>query len=86
MKEGETAEFSCHAIGDPVPELYWFYKDQPLQSTGRYIISHKAELTHLQVQNMTPADVGDYSAIAKNSFGEATCTANLEVERKSAHC
>ncbi len=80
MKEGETVDFSCHATGDPVPELHWFYKGQPVVASERYVFSQKEEISHLEVKNVTPEDVGDVQVVAKNTFGEASCAATFEVE------
>ena len=44
VKEGEVADFSCQVIGEPAPELTWFFNRQPLEGAGRYTLVQKNEL------------------------------------------
>ena len=80
VKEGTTAEFTCQVSGEPTPDLTWLFKGVEVKPEGRYTITYKNNLHVLQVKEVKPEDVGEYTVTAKNPFGEATCTANLEVE------
>lgn len=79
-KEGKPTEFTCKVIGEPTPELTWFHNDTPLTPEGRYTITQTNELYVLRIVDTKPEDVGKYTVTAKNPLGEATCSANLEVE------
>ena len=84
VKEGETAEFNCRVLGDPAPELTWYFNGQVLETTGRYTVVEREELQVLEVYEIKPADAGDYTVAARNPFGEASCQANLTVQGKGS--
>ncbi|ELT91013.1 hypothetical protein CAPTEDRAFT_109753, partial [Capitella teleta] len=83
VKEGKTAEFTCQVKGEPTPDLTWFIDDKEVKPEGRYTITEKNQLIVFQVKDVTPEDVGKYTVIAKNPLGEATCSANLEVDGRA---
>ena len=80
MKERENAELTCQVTGEPTPELTWQLNGQPLAIEGRYTVVERDGLQVLQVHNVVPSDTGEYTAIAKNIVGDATCSANVTVE------
>ena len=80
VKEGKIASFGCRVTGEPTPDLTWFYKDEPLELTGRYSVVERDGLQVLQFTDLTPEDAGEYKVTATNEFGDDSCTADLEVE------
>ena len=38
VKEGQKAEFSCHAIGEPAPELTWVFNGQEIEGKGQSLM------------------------------------------------
>lgn len=82
VPEGDTADFSCEVIGEPKPEVTWFYNGRQLEDEGRYMIFEEDGLHHLEVYEVSPEDVGSYVAKAENQFGEVTCSADLTLEGK----
>ena len=66
-------------MGEPKPDIKWFYNEKELVQEGRYLIYEKECLHHLEITDMVPEDTGDYLVEAKNEFGKATCTAQLQV-------
>lgn len=80
MKEGEVADFSCKVIGDPTPDLIWYFNGQQLEGKGRYTVVEKEELQVLEIYDIIPGDEGEYKVTASNPFGSVTCSADLEVQ------
>ena len=80
LTEGETAEFTCQVTGEPTPELTWQLNGEPLAIEGRYTVVERDGLQVLQVHNVLPNDTGVYKAIASNTMGEATCSADMTVK------
>ena len=80
IKEGKIAKFTYRVTGEPTPDLTWFYKDEPLELTGRYSVVERDGLQVLQLTDVTPEDGGEYKVTATNEFGDDSCTADLDVE------
>ena len=83
VNEGKIASFGCRVTGEPTPDLTWFYKDEPLELTGRYSVVERDGLQVLQFTDVTPEDAGEYKVTATNKFGDDSCTASLEVKGNS---
>ncbi|XP_049292507.1 peroxidasin isoform X2 [Anopheles funestus] len=76
---GQTAVFSCKASGDPRPEIVWLYEENPVrsESDGRVTLLPDGSL---RIDEIVPADAGQYACIARNSLGESRSrTAHLAV-------
>uniref|UniRef100_A0A182M043 Ig-like domain-containing protein n=1 Tax=Anopheles culicifacies TaxID=139723 RepID=A0A182M043_9DIPT len=76
---GQTAVFSCKASGDPRPEIVWLYEENPVRSDtdGRVTLLPDGSL---RIDEIVPADAGQYACIARNSLGESRSrTAHLAV-------
>lgn len=79
--EGETVMFVCDVTGNPKPVITWTKEGAPLQAAQRlafnYIISEGKAI--FLVSNVKMDDQGSYTITARNSSGEASCTAKLQV-------
>ena len=75
-------DFNCEVIGEPKPDIKWFYNGRELQSEGRYLIYDKECLHNLEITDVLPEDAGQYLVEAENVYGKATCTAELQVVGK----
>ena len=82
VKEGEKAELMCQVTGEPAPQLTWMLNGEPLTIEGRYSVVERDGLKVLQVDNVVPSDIGEYTVTATNSLGEASCSADMTVEGK----
>lgn len=80
VKEGQKADFSCQVKGEPAPELTWLYNGQLIEGKGQYAFMQRDELQVLEVQEAVPANAGAIEVVAKNPFGQVSCSANLEVQ------
>lgn len=68
----------------PVEFAWKKFNDQLLPNVGKIQIDHHAEVSTLSIQNVSNYDSGDYSCIARNTFG--TDRFNLPVTIKGYFC
>uniref|UniRef100_UPI00398EECC7 myomesin-2 n=1 Tax=Pristiophorus japonicus TaxID=55135 RepID=UPI00398EECC7 len=82
--EKMNVNLSCVVQGAPSPHVQW-YKDgvliQPIDVPGKYTIGNKIGLQTLEISRCSPADSGEYSALATNSHGEALSYATVLVNK-----
>ena len=81
---GETAKFTCKAIGQPKPQILWFKNDKEISKTdNRFSIQYGDEGEEtLLIVDILPEHDGTYTVEAKNPAGIAKCKAELFVEGK----
>ncbi|GFS00818.1 titin [Elysia marginata] len=77
---GETADFVCEVTGEPSPHLSWVYNGRVLEDEGRYMIFEEEGLHHLEVYEVCPEDVGEYTVTAQNDHGQVACSAELQLK------
>uniref|UniRef100_A0A8D2KW64 Ig-like domain-containing protein n=1 Tax=Varanus komodoensis TaxID=61221 RepID=A0A8D2KW64_VARKO len=78
---GETVRFQARVSAMPKPEILWFHNQQLMLPT-KDIVFHFDESTGTAILIIVDAfseHAGQYSCKARNSAGEATCTATLTV-------
>jgi hypothetical protein len=75
----KTAIFTCQVDGYPFPELMWYHNGVEIQLTSRTVFKVFKSTATLEICDVTPDDVGNYTCQASNSAGIATSTANLVV-------
>uniref|UniRef100_A0A182XLK8 Ig-like domain-containing protein n=1 Tax=Anopheles quadriannulatus TaxID=34691 RepID=A0A182XLK8_ANOQN len=79
---GQTAVFSCKASGDPRPEIVWLQEGSPIRSESDGRITLLPDWS-LRIDEIVPADAGQYACIARNSLGESRSrTASLAVNNE----
>ena len=65
--------------GYPDPQLQWFKNNQLLNLGGRINLFGGLDGWYtLQIKELCLEDQGEYTFIAENEFGEATCVVNLQ--------
>jgi hypothetical protein len=47
---------------------------------GRYVIFEDDNVNHLQIYDIKPEDVGEYTVQAENEHGKVSCSTELQVE------
>ena len=80
MRQKRTNTFSCQAVGEPVPDISWYFNDVMINASdnsSKYmIVSRSLNMTTtentLTVYNITSSDVGVYTCTATNVIGTAT--------------
>ena len=76
----DKANFSCLAVGEPVPDISWYFNDVMINvsdNSSKYtIVSRSLNITTtentLTVYNVTSSDVGTYTCTASNVVGNDT--------------
>lgn len=80
---GENAKFSCQI--DELSNVQWLKDNKPLNDklADRVIVKESDDLTHtLEIQHCREEDSGTYTARAINGTENASCTAQLIVEKR----
>ena len=85
--ESQSVNFTCQAVGEPVPDISWHFNDVMINvsdNSSKYIIvSRSLNITTtentLTVYNVTSSDVGTYSCIATNIVGNDSDGGHLQV-------
>uniref|UniRef100_A0A182QIC7 Ig-like domain-containing protein n=1 Tax=Anopheles farauti TaxID=69004 RepID=A0A182QIC7_9DIPT len=75
---GNTMKLTCSVTG-PQPTWRWMKNGKPLVWSKNVINATKAEFGCVRITPTTVADSGEYTALAKNSFGEIECTCTVNV-------
>ncbi|XP_033360525.1 obscurin isoform X6 [Bombus vosnesenskii] len=81
---GETTSFECTLLHtDATTRVQWLKDNKPLDDrlADRLTASATGKAFKLQLQNVLESDSGIYIARAMNSEGQATCTAQLIVQK-----
>ena len=81
---GDTVFFTCQAIGEPVPNISWYFNGALVQNnTIKYMISSELELCNaainstLTISNMDISDIGIYTCNATNVVSTDTSSGTL---------
>mgnify|MGYP002377957589 CR=1 FL=1 len=71
-------------IGKPTPDFTWFKDNKPLQPSPRLRTRYNPETNEvlLQIDNVQPQDVGQYTVVAKNPAGQDQTSGKLTVAPK----
>lgn len=78
---GETVRFQARVSARPSPEILWFHNQQ-LMLPSKDVVFYFDESTGTAILIIVDAfseHAGQYSCQARNSVGDATCTATLTV-------
>ena len=86
----ENVTFSCEAVGEPVPDINWYFNDVMINvsdnSSNYMIVSRSLNITTtentLTVYNVTSSDVGTYTCNASNIIGSVIDFGILTVASK----
>ena len=91
MLENETnpITFSCEAIGEPVPNISWYFNGKliDVSNASKYIISNSSNgtmiISLLTIMNTQSSDVGRYTCFAENFIGNDRSSGVLTVNGKT---
>lgn len=67
-------KLKCPVVGHPRPTVMWFHNGEQLTDTE----ARKGRIT-LIINDLKPEDSGNYTCLAKNSYGEVAYSFILEV-------
>ncbi|XP_075991763.1 obscurin isoform X5 [Anticarsia gemmatalis] len=71
IREGEPAQLSCYAVGDPKPSIQWFKNDMVLAEGQRIkIVEDEDGRSTLKFDPCMHHDIGFYKVVARNKVGQ----------------
>jgi len=80
--QGQDVTLSIEASGNPAPKPQWFFNDKPIPANDQrfqVITPKEGNIYELKIKQTQPNDQGVYKVVMKNSEGEITSQANLNV-------
>ncbi|CAI9716214.1 titin-like [Octopus vulgaris] len=80
VHKGRNVCFECTTLGDPQPEIKWYFKGKEIKSSDHYKIESDGKKHSLFVYDVHPDDEGEYTCKASNPKGELTTSAKLTVK------
>ncbi|XP_066542039.1 striated muscle preferentially expressed protein kinase-like [Hoplias malabaricus] len=78
--EGRNARFDCKVSGTPPPKVTWTHFDHPLVESEDIRILKEGGRHSLVITHVSNEDEGFYTVVARNTHGEAECSAELYVQ------
>ncbi|XP_013175915.1 PREDICTED: muscle M-line assembly protein unc-89-like isoform X2 [Papilio xuthus] len=78
IREGEPAQLSCYAVGDPKPSVQWFKNDKVIAEGQRIkIIEDEDGRSTLKFDPSMHHDVGFYKVVARNKVGQTVARTRI---------
>ncbi|XP_031784410.1 obscurin isoform X4 [Nasonia vitripennis] len=78
IQDGEPAQLSCLAVGEPKPVVQWFKSDMVVQESNRVRVTEDAQgRSILSLQPAREQDAGIYKVVARNKLGQTVARARL---------
>lgn len=81
---GQSVRFSVRVSGLPPPQVTWYRGSRALTAGAACKFLRDQDEHTLLLMEVLPEDAAIYSCRVKNDFGEATCSASLDVEGSCA--
>lgn len=78
VREGEPAQLSCFAVGDPKPVIQWFKNDMVIAEGQRIkIIEDDEGRSTLKFEPAMHHDIGYYKVVARNKVGQTVARTRI---------
>ncbi|XP_047520184.1 obscurin isoform X6 [Pieris napi] len=78
VREGEPAQLSCYAVGDPKPVIQWFKNDMVIAEGQRIkIIEDDQGRSTLNFDPAMHHDIGFYKVVARNKVGQTVARTRI---------
>lgn len=82
--EGGAVSFNYKVSGDPIPAVKWFKGAFQIQPSRNCVVTANPDGSGIiNIQSVKQEDSGLYTCKASNQFGEASCSAELDVFKAS---
>lgn len=83
VTEGKMTRFDCRVTGRPYPEVTWYVNGyQVVNDATHKILVNESGSNSLMITNVTRADAGVVTCVARNKAGETSFQCNLHVIEK----
>nr|XP_027227569.1 titin-like isoform X2 [Penaeus vannamei] len=79
-RAGQKFKLECQVTGNPTPTITWFHNNKPVKETPDCRLTFDGQTATLVMSEAFPKNAGTYTVVAKNSAGEAQCSANVSVK------
>lgn len=76
---GSNTRFTLNIQAKPEPEITWFHNGKEINQSSKYHMTNFSGVLTLQINNCVTEDTGTYRVICKNSKGETSDYATLDV-------
>ncbi|VEL07050.1 unnamed protein product [Protopolystoma xenopodis] len=77
---GGTNSLQSRVVGEPAPQVAWYYNDAPLKPSSLIRTSHLGDQVHITFLKLGLDNSGVYAAVASNPAGQDVCRFTLEVQ------
>ncbi|CAG9819951.1 unnamed protein product [Phaedon cochleariae] len=77
---GGNVTLGCHVTGDPEPQVSWLYEGHPINHTWLIVEAEEGlvdKWTNISIYNVSDADVGLYTCVARNRLDIASVNVSL---------
>ncbi|VBB33328.1 unnamed protein product, partial [Acanthocheilonema viteae] len=76
-REGTTVRLDCEVTGKPRPSITWYFNGKKLKRSRKYGMN--LEQTSLNIYSFLERDVGKYTCVAENAFGQIETSAEARL-------
>ncbi|XP_041975028.1 obscurin-like isoform X6 [Aricia agestis] len=78
IREGDTAQLTCFAVGDPKPTIQWFKNDMVIAEGQRIkIVEDEEGRSTLKFEPAMHHDIGYYKVVARNKVGQTVARTRI---------
>uniref|UniRef100_A0A672ZYT0 Ig-like domain-containing protein n=1 Tax=Sphaeramia orbicularis TaxID=375764 RepID=A0A672ZYT0_9TELE len=78
--KGQAVRFECRVAGSSPIEVSWMKDGEPLQHGGEFSMSYDDNTAVLEISHGEMRHSGEYTCVATNSVGSASCRAKLTLQ------
>ena len=78
--EGQAVRFECRVAGSSPIEVSWLKDGEPLKNQNEFSMSYDDNTAALQIHKGEMRHSGEYTCVATNSVGTASCRAKLTLQ------
>ncbi|MEQ2173694.1 hypothetical protein GOODEAATRI_000010 [Goodea atripinnis] len=76
---GSNTKFTLNIQAKPEPEIKWFHNGKEIHQSSKYYMTNISGVLTLQINNCVTEDSGTYRVVCKNTKGETSDYATLDV-------
>lgn len=76
---GSNTRFTLNVQAKPEPEVKWFHNGKEIHQTSKYHMTNISGVLTLKISNCETEDAGTYRVVCKNTIGETSDYATLDV-------
>lgn len=78
--EGQPVRFECRVAGSSPIEVSWMKDGEPLRHGGEFSMLYDDNTAVLEISHSEMRHSGEYTCVATNSVGTASCRAKLTLQ------